>query len=242
MSEAASQWLWFADDSLVQTLLALEPDNPRLAKRALSHPAVVKAVRLHLERESEEALNRLWQAAVECRTVRFVYRSPGKGKGKARERELDPYGLYLERGSWYVVGFCHLRGEIRCFRVSRIESRVEFARPDGEAPDFARPADFRLEEHARILPWEFEEGEPYTARVRFSPRMAWQVERDLGEVYRFEGAADGGGVLEVTVRNEEAFLNWVLSYAEDAEVLSPAELREKVRRRLEKLLKSLGGE
>ncbi|MBC7230750.1 MAG: YafY family transcriptional regulator [Actinobacteria bacterium] len=191
-------------------------------------------------REREEVLNMLWRAAVECRTVRFAYRSPGKGKGRAKERELDPYGLYLERGSWYVVGFCHLRGEVRSFRVSRIESEVEFAHREGKGPDFVRPPDFRLEEHARILPWEFEEGAPREARVRFSPRMAWQVEKDLGDVYRFEAAPDGGGVLEVTVRNEDAFLNWVLSYAEDAEVLSPPDLREKTVRRLERLLKSLG--
>ena len=139
-----------------------------------------------------------------------------------------------------MVGFCHLRGEVRCFRVSRIESEVEFTRPEGEGPDFSHPEDFRLEDHARILPWEFEEGAPREARVRFSPRMAWLVERDFGDLYRFEGTPDGGGVLEVTVRNEDAFLNWVLSYAEDAEVLSPPELREKLRRRLEKLLKSLG--
>ena len=220
---------------------ALEKLSPDLGEGGGSGNTAPPRLRFAPMREREEVLNRLWQAAVECRTVRFVYRSVGKGKGKARERELDPYGLYLERGSWYVVGFCHLRGEIRSFRVSRIESEVDFARPGGERPDFVRPANFRLEEHARILPWEFEEGAPCTARVRFSPRMAWQVERDLGDVYRFEGMPDGGGVLEVTVRNEEAFLNWVLSYAEDAEVLSPAELREKVRWRLEKLVKSLGG-
>ncbi len=218
-------------------LKKLSPDlgeGSRLGNLAMPH------LRFAPMREREEVLDRLWKAAVECRRVRFTYRAQGKGKEEARQRELDPYGLYLERGAWYVVGFCHLRGEIRSFRVSRIESEVEFTRPDSEAPDFTRPVDFRLERYARILPWEFEEGAPRVARVRFSPRMAWQVERDLGDVYRFEWTPDGGGILEVTVRNEEAFLNWVLSYAEDAEVLAPPELRDKVKRRLQKLLKSLG--
>ncbi len=219
---------------------ALKKLSPDLGEGSRLGNAAPPRLRFAPMREREDILNRLWQAAVECRRVRFTYRSLGKGKGRAQERELDPYGLYLERGAWYVVGFCHLRGEIRSFRVSRIESQVEFASPEGEGPDFTRPADFRLERYARILPWEFEEGAPRKARVRFSPRMAWQVERDLGDIYRFEWAPDGGGILEVKVRNEEAFLNWVLSFAEDAEVMAPPELRNKVKRRLEKLLESLG--
>lgn len=195
--------------------------------------------------EPVEDLTRLWEAAVGRRSVRFVYHSLGKGKGKgtgkARERTLDPYGLYFERGAWYVVGYCHLREEIRSFRVSRIESAVELAEPAGGGPDFDRPPDFKLEDYSRILPWEFEEGAAYEARVRFSPRMAWLVERDLGDVYRFEPAKDGGGILHVTVRNEEAFLDWVLSFAEDAEVLSPPQLREKVKDRLMSILEVLGG-
>jgi predicted DNA-binding transcriptional regulator YafY len=178
--------------------------------------------------EPVEALARLWEAAVGRRTVRFVYHSLGKGKGKVRERRLDPYGLYFERGAWYVVGYCHLREEIRSFRVSRIESAVDLAGEEAGGPDFDRPLDFKLEDYSRILPWEFEEGAAYDAVVRFSPRMAWLVERDLGDVYRFEPSRDGGGTLHVTVRNEEAFLNWVMSFAEDAEVLSPPELLGKL--------------
>jgi predicted DNA-binding transcriptional regulator YafY len=195
-------------------------------------------------REPVEGLTALWEAAAGRRTVRFVYHSLGKGrgKGKARERDLDPYGLYFERGAWYVVGYCHLRKQIRSFRISRIESEVELARPGEGGPDFERPPDFKLEDYSRILPWEFEDGAEHEARVLFSPRIAWQVERDLGDVYRFEAAEDGGGIIHVTVRNEDAFFSWVLSFAEDAEVLSPPQLRDGVKERLASMLDKLGGD
>lgn len=194
-------------------------------------------------REPAPGLTVLWEAAAGRRTVRFVYHSLGSGKvkSKARKRDLDPYGLYFDRGAWYVVGYCHLRKEIRSFRVSRIESEVELVRSGADGPDFDRPADFKLEDYSRILPWEFEEGAEYEARVHFSPRIAWQVEKDLGDVYRFEPSEDGGGVLHVTVRNEDAFLSWVLSFAEDAEVLSPPQLRESMTERLSQMLEKLGG-
>lgn len=190
--------------------------------------------------EPVEDLTVLWEAAMRRKTVVHVYSS--LGGGKAQERRLDPYGLYMDRGAWYVVGYCHRREGVRSFRVSRMEPGVKMARPGGEGPDFERPSDFRLRDHSRILPWEFEEGAEYRARVRFTPKMAWLVERDLGDVYDFEAEEDGGGVLEVTVRNEDGFLDWLLSFAEDAEVLSPAQLREKVASHLRDILARLGGE
>lgn len=218
-------------------LLKLSPDLGDGSR--LGHPASIQQWKFSSQSESLEGLSRLWDASVKRRTILFAYRS--LGEGETVERKLDPYGLYFDRGAWYVVGYCHLRDQIRSFRVSRIESAVEEACRDAEGPDFERPEDFRLRDHSRVLPWEFEDGAEYEASIRFSPKMAWLVERDLGDVYRFEAAKDGGGVLHVKVRNEDAFMSWLLSYAEDAEVISPAVLREKVKNHLVAILERLGG-
>jgi predicted DNA-binding transcriptional regulator YafY len=42
--------------------------------------------------------------------------------GRASERDIDPYGLVYFRGFWYLVGYCHLRGSKRIFRLDRIAS------------------------------------------------------------------------------------------------------------------------
>ncbi|WP_028553077.1 helix-turn-helix transcriptional regulator [Paenibacillus sp. UNC451MF] len=59
-------------------------------------------------------------------------------KGNAdstNQREVDPYGLVYWRGKWYIVAYCHLREEIRSFRVDRIHSLIQtenrFDRPHG---------------------------------------------------------------------------------------------------------------
>lgn len=56
------------------------------------------------------------------------------------KRTVDPYGLVHWRSNWYVVGYCHLRGEIRCFRVDRMSGMV---RTDSR---FHRPAPFSARE------------------------------------------------------------------------------------------------
>ncbi|MGQ9474965.1 MAG: helix-turn-helix transcriptional regulator [Actinomycetota bacterium] len=215
-------------------LVKLSPDLGGSNPMGGGLPALVRFDR---PAESAEKLSAFWEASVRRKTVRFAYRS--LGAPEPRERRLDPYGMYFDRGAWYVVGYCHLRGERRSFRVSRVESEVVMERPDDPGPDFEKPPDFRLSDYSRVLPWEFEEGSPQEAEVRLSPRIAWWVERDLGDIYPFHYLEDGSGVVKVRVRNEEAFCDWALSFAEDAEVLGPPGLRNRVRSRLQEMLAKL---
>ena len=51
------------------------------------------------------------------------------------ERAVDPYGLIFQAGLWYTIGYCHLRQDLRIFRLDRVlsvEPREEsFTRPPG---------------------------------------------------------------------------------------------------------------
>jgi predicted DNA-binding transcriptional regulator YafY len=52
--------------------------------------------------------------------------------GEESEREFDCYGLVYHDGRWYAVGYCHLRQDIRIFRLERIrvlEEREEHFTP-----------------------------------------------------------------------------------------------------------------
>jgi predicted DNA-binding transcriptional regulator YafY len=72
----------------------------------------------------------LGTAAREERRVRLRYRQKD---GKETERAFDPYGLVCRHRRWYVIGHCHLRDELRLFRLDRItglETQPEtFQRP-----------------------------------------------------------------------------------------------------------------
>ncbi|HLJ81221.1 MAG TPA: YafY family protein [Ktedonobacterales bacterium] len=56
--------------------------------------------------------------------------------GRDTERTVDPYGLVYRAGRWYMAGYCHLREDVRVFRLDRVTS----AEPLDET--FTRPADF----------------------------------------------------------------------------------------------------
>ena len=73
-------------------------------------------------------------AAYQRKTVWLRYYAGSEDE--ASEREFDCYGLVYHSDRWYAVGYCHLRQDIRVFRLDRIGALKV------GADRFARPANF----------------------------------------------------------------------------------------------------
>ncbi|MEU0568666.1 YafY family protein [Nonomuraea sp. NPDC005983] len=141
------------------------------------------------------------------------------------QRRLEPYGLVIKAGRWYLVA--RSGSDVRTYRVSQI---LDLHPLPGR---FARPGDFDLSAYWQAYLAEFEErlrwGE---AVVRLSPRGVERLELVMtpGVVAAARATAtpDGEGWTRVTVPIEsiEHALGEFLRLGTDVEVLSPAELRD----------------
>ena len=73
----------------------------------------------------------LSSAAQQRQRVHLCYLS---WEGDKTERDFDPYGIVFNEGFWYTAGYCHLRRDLRTFRLDRITalelSEQSFERPD----------------------------------------------------------------------------------------------------------------
>ncbi|HKE17845.1 MAG TPA: WYL domain-containing protein, partial [Kofleriaceae bacterium] len=69
-------------------------------------------------RELGERFAEIETATRHRKRVSFSYRPASTGY--ARTREVDPYGLFYREGSWLLVGYCHLRSDVRSFRLDRM--------------------------------------------------------------------------------------------------------------------------
>lgn len=164
----------------------------------------------------EEALARLRRAILARRAVHLRYHARGSGDGtEPTTRDVDPYALVHRNGSWYLTGHDHLRGQVRTFRLDRIEAitvldRI-FAQPAGS------PLALRVEE-------------PRTLEVRalFAPAVARWVreERHFFAVAEEEGP--DGLLVTLRVRREEDVLRWLLGWGRHVRVLAPASLRRRL--------------
>jgi proteasome accessory factor B len=98
--------------------------------------------------------------------------------GMVSSREIDPYAMVYREGAWLVVGWCHLRKEIRSFRVDRIREAVMAPKP--KSPDFERPADFDVKAYATRSPWTFTSEPPEEVQLEFSADAAEIANEDFG--------------------------------------------------------------
>ncbi|WP_313804298.1 YafY family protein [Cytobacillus sp.] len=87
----------------------------------------------------EPILKEVEQAVTDGYAVNIRYLK--NSKEQSTYRLIDPYRMIYWNKRWYVIGFCHLRNEIRSFRVDRIESIMQtentFKQPENfSARDF----------------------------------------------------------------------------------------------------------
>lgn len=141
------------------------------------------------------------------------------------DRTVDPWGLVLRDGFWYLVAFDHARGERRTFRIDRIEGDVgaiegtSFDRPEGFDPREAVPSDPKTIGATDVVP---------DARVRIDAARATAAVAELGEHRVVVHHPDGSVEVDVPCANVPAFRSWLLGFVEFAEVLGPPEIRDDV--------------
>ena len=159
-------------------------------------------------------LGDLFTAVVEHRIVKFTYRE--------KSRTFKSYGLVHRRGHWYLVGATR-QDEARAFRVDRISS----LKLGEEQDSFRRPADFDVESSIPDAPWEAG-SEDLTAEVVFDAEVAWWARREIG-VNATVAEEPGGSIrARMPVAHPDAFVGWLLGFVDQAEIVSPPELRERL--------------
>src|ERR1700680_4187244 len=70
-----------------------------------------------------EMLRQLRRAIIDRTPVRFCYhtRYASSGQSEQHTREADPFGLVHLHNNWHLVAYCHMRRDIRIFRLDRMD-------------------------------------------------------------------------------------------------------------------------
>ncbi len=164
-------------------------------------------------------LDDLRRAVARRRQLQMVYQSFHR---QVSQRTVDPYALALQWGNWYLVGHCHLRNELRTFRVDRIE------KAEPTAVTFEVPTDFSAREHLLRMAQE-RPATYYRVVVRFDPEVAHIVRERREEWQDLTEHGDGSVTLAFDASDLAWPSRWVLTYQDKATVLGPPELAARVR-------------
>lgn len=175
-------------------------------------------------------LEQLWAAIAARKTVGLTYYSP-RQDGVSR-RLVNPYGLALRRGSWSLVGHCHLRGAVRTFLVHRIRTLdVNTQRP--KSPDFEVPAGFAVDEHVASWPWQHRFHAPVDVTVALDGELTALQPAVLPGAARVDGEPPR---FRLPVTNLTGLVRAVLGLGRRATLVEPAAALDEERRALQRVL------
>ena len=163
-------------------------------------------------------LEKLRHAIRQSQRIEIAYQSASAAKPGSRK--VDPYALALRWGWWYVVGFCHLRQDVRLFRLDRI---LELNILD---EIYQSPVDF--DAHEFLM--RYTQVQPQVqVRLKFVQESAHIARVNRGYWDGFEELADGSVIVTMSAPD----LTWAASnsivYGPLVEVLDPPELRKLIR-------------
>ncbi len=141
-------------------------------------------------------------------------------------READPYGLVHFSNAWHVIAYCHLRQDIRNFRLDRIDDLVLLPKT------FQRPANFKMGasqsgQRRRML-----------VRVLFDTEVARWVQEAHSYYMTSQELTHDGLLVTLEPHQESEVLQWLLSWGSHVRVLEPETLRQRITEEAQRMLRN----
>jgi predicted DNA-binding transcriptional regulator YafY len=169
------------------------------------------------------------EEAVEGRRVlQLLYHPRDQAPG---ERKVSPYAVHHRNGSLYVIGYCHLRKDIRTFIVDRMQ-KIKMTEES-----FTRPPDFSLANYLKHSFGMFTE-DVVRVKVRFrKPLTRYLLERRWHPSQKNKKLNDGALELTFEVAGTKEIKTWIMGFGSLAKVLDPPSLVKEIKEDLAKALR-----
>lgn len=162
----------------------------------------------------------LIKSAIEaCEKISFTYYAPS-GESK---RIIEPYRLVFQWSSWYVWGFCTERLDWRMFKLTRLADLTLTGEKCGEREIPEYVCDKLRHTKGKI-----------EAVVRFDKSVKWRIIDEFGtELPQYD--EDGNILLRFTWLDVPSFYQYILTFGDNAEIISPMEYRKEFAELLKKI-------
>jgi predicted DNA-binding transcriptional regulator YafY len=134
-------------------------------------------------------------------------------------------------GTFYLIGLCHVREEVRIFALDRIKM---LSQTDER---FEIPEDFDLENFLKPSFGVFQ-GEPVKVKIWFSADIAGYIKEKIWhESQEIHSQDDGSFIFDAEVAGTDEIKFWVMNWGSHALVLEPESLRNEIRAEAEVMVK-----
>ena len=160
-------------------------------------------------------------AILEKKVIQCRYTSE---KGEELNRTIEPLKLVFKGVSWYLYGYCKIREDYRFFKLKRLHNIIILK------DTFTR----RCPKNILNYDNSWDKTEHMKVSLKINKKVAYRVFDDF-ETYQI--LPDGSFLIEGLFPKSEWFMNQIINYGENCEVLEPTELKALIKDKLIAILK-----
>ena len=246
--------IWFKEDELLALCLALRlastlPNHKLkdslyellekfLAFRFLDSPPSIKDLRekvsvknVEYYKVDEAIFHKVMDSLFRNEPIEISYYTPHKDE--RTERIIQPLHLLCYMGSWHLIAFCSLKGELRDFALSRIRA-IEPTSQIVKLPKGLASVKDYINKNFGLMTG----GESIEVCLKFAPEVSqWVSEQIWFSGQEVSINADGSVCLKFPVADFREVRREILKYGASVEVLSPQELRDEINSEIERMSK-----
>lgn len=161
-----------------------------------------------------------------------------RSTGEEKHYRVDPYALVVKVDTWYLIG--RVQREMRVFRISRLLGLTLTNEP------FERDPSFELQKYWRTWCENFEKNPPrhFVVELEITARGRKRLLEVFGQWFRnpLEPLGErfkGRKPVTLDFDREDVALRVLFDLADDARIVSPVKLRQKLRRMAERVVAAM---
>lgn len=174
-----------------------------------------------VEKEKFETLK---FALTNCRTIEFDYYNLF---GDKTNRRVNPIKLIFKHKAWYLQAFCLLKNDFRIFKVNRIKDLI--VSEDTFDRSYYNEIDttFSYRNEPNVI----------NLKITLSSQVKHRVydEFDEKDITKNE---DGSFSIDIMIPEDEWLYNYIISFGEHINIITPQYIRDVIKNKLEITLKN----
>jgi predicted DNA-binding transcriptional regulator YafY len=160
--------------------------------------------------------NNLKKGILKCQVVEFTYYN---SYGKEDIRKIEPLQICFKDKSWYVKGYCRLKQDYRIFKISRIKN-IKLLEENFER-DLPEQV-YKKQDLKKVL-----------LELEISKDMSYRV-YDEFSINNIVEKGNGDFIVKVEYPENDWLYGYILSFGENAKVLSPEYIKTIIKCKIEK--------
>jgi len=173
-------------------------------------------------------IEKISEAIVQKKYIEMIYYT--MSRNEETRRKLAPYKIWFFDDTFYLIGNCGMRKDVRVFALDRIKN-LELT-----DDSFEMPADFELEDFMKLSFGVFR-GDPIRVRIWFAADIAGYISEKIWHASQhIETQSDGSIIFEAEVAGTREIKYWIMKWGARAKVLEPDSLKREIREEAENIV------